>query len=324
MPDTSLLPQHFEAYGKVADVIRSVEGHLLEKFPDKDEVFVETLKQNIIDSAATNNWNQVALIVDKGLARSILNDMARNPFPHKGGIIVDPTGSTPEYSVAETTKILKITKERLIEVNEQTQDILIILYGVDEVDRSSDFHLVQRHLRMAGSLLDMMMEEDEDISGERLDQGLLDQRNRNILLAKNMMLGTLALMKARIADPNFDPLRTEANSQIRMLYRTIRSLAFMPLTEQMHRQLDVLLYAVRAIPESFERLGLDLSVFLDEEPVMVAGNNVNKPLVPEQRYKKPNLSAKDFERLKAVPPETKPLVQPRAPRLSMGPTLSPE
>ena len=129
--------------------------------------------------------DEIVLDISRNMARHILNDLTQHPFPHKGGVFVDPTGSTPEHCFLENDRILKCDKEHMIQVNEATDDILIILFGVEGINETSnEIGILQRHVRLMGVIFSLLMEEDEAAYEERAQRGIISQQDRKMKQAR--------------------------------------------------------------------------------------------------------------------------------------------
>ncbi len=130
-------------------------------FPEVDDAFIANLKSLILRYADQNGWDVVAVNLSKGLARQILDDITEIPLPHTGTIVIDPSGTTPDYQVYDRDSALKAAHERLTMVNEVNKDIMIIIYGIDEMTRDVLLNLLMRRARMTSTTLDLLDDEPE-------------------------------------------------------------------------------------------------------------------------------------------------------------------
>lgn len=158
---SSTYGHHFDAIGRVPEVMRQIEMRVPEVFPGLDENFIPHLNSVIGQYAGKNGWDYVVVSLNKGLARQELDEFLERDIEHEGPIVIDPTASTIEHQVYPSRIRARIQKERLIQLNETTGDVMLILYGVDKIDNITKRELLMKRVRMIDASLDLI---DRDIA----------------------------------------------------------------------------------------------------------------------------------------------------------------
>lgn len=152
---------HFDAFGPLPRVLQAVEAHVPDIFPKEAPNFIHHLKELIEKYAREHGWEQIAVSLSKGLARAELDELIEKETPHTGPLIVDPTAHSPEHHVFTNASLLSARKERLVALNESTNDILIIIYGIESTDVHIQRALLMKRMRILGLSAEHASEELE-------------------------------------------------------------------------------------------------------------------------------------------------------------------
>lgn len=262
------LPVYFESVGTATNVLKDASARLPIFFPDHYHEYLRTINGMISQHADYNQWDTVVLIVSKGLSRQVIEEFMQHIPSHKGEILIDPTASTPEHSSFDSENALKSSKERMIMMNEDCEDALIILYGVDGFNRATGLTAIKRQLGTLGIILDLLFEE-ESLTLEDLDsmENIL-QRERLKKIKEQISKLSLAMSIAKSGeDRDYTPYILSAG--IVMLYSTIANLSFDPNNAMLQHSLKMILHQVKSIPNAFMHLGFDVTPFLDPNSMVL-------------------------------------------------------
>lgn len=151
---------HFDVFGPVKHVLRELDLRVARIFPEATEAFLDNLKALVRRYADQNHWDIVAVSLSKGMARQLLDDIVKVPLPRSGPLIIDPTGHTSDHQLYEHDSALRSAHERLTRVNEITGDILVIIFGVEEMTREVLQDFLMRRVRTTEWTLDLLDNED--------------------------------------------------------------------------------------------------------------------------------------------------------------------
>ncbi len=176
-------PMHFDVFGSLEHVLASIDHMVPRVFKGEDLSFIPVLKKTIRLHTLEHKWDVIVLSLSKGMARQEL-DVILNHLPeHEGPLIIDATASTPEHDVIYNEALLHSRKERIIRLNDETSDVMIVLYGIEGIDPPMERKLLMRRMHYMGMTLDMMLERNEDIEGGATEEGFtgaLQQAMRHI------------------------------------------------------------------------------------------------------------------------------------------------
>ncbi len=184
---------HFDTFGTLPNVLRDIEANVPHIFDDSGGILSSSIKNAVRLYAEKNNWALVALRMSKGLARYELDDIIKNGITHTGTIVVDPTGSTVEHQTYQQETEIQSARERLVRVNEATGDILVIIYGIEEIDRPVLMELAMRKLRIIGASLDLLAEENSEEFAATLLRNKLVAEGQRLIKAALDTLGFIIL-----------------------------------------------------------------------------------------------------------------------------------
>lgn len=162
---------HFDVFGSIKHVLRELDLRVARIFPEATPAFLDNLKALVRRYADQNHWDIVAVSLSKGMARQLLDDIVKVPLPHSGPLVIDPTGHTSDHQLYEHDTALRSAHERLTRVNEVTGDILVIIFGVEEMTREVLQGFLMRRARTTEWTLDMLDNEDlpTSMSGDLLN-----------------------------------------------------------------------------------------------------------------------------------------------------------
>src|ERR1043166_2707440 len=116
----------FSTFGTVKQVLAEVDAVIPRLFPKRAAGFKTNLKKLIRLHSNANKWEYIALIVSQGMARRELDEFIGALDGHNGPIIIDPTARTPDHQTFDSQALVRTSKERMVMVNEATDDVLII------------------------------------------------------------------------------------------------------------------------------------------------------------------------------------------------------
>lgn len=273
------LPVYFESSGSISHVLHDASTRLPLIFPESSHEYIRSINGMVAQHAEQNQWDAIVLIVSKGISRQVLENLTQQDLPHKGKIIIDPTASTMEHNLFDSDTLLKSSKERLIMMNEDCDDALIILYGLDKLDRATGLAIAKRNLGAIDMLLNMMLDEEdmtmEDI--ENLQQARLRERLKK---AKEQIRQlTLAISLGEGKEEDEASIAYRVGSGVSLLFFTIASLHVAPNNFVLQHYLTCILDQVKSIPASFLNIGFDLTPFLD--PDIMVLNSRTPPIMKQ-------------------------------------------
>lgn len=169
---SSKRPLHFDVFGSLEHVLASIDHMVPRVFKGEDLSFIPILKRTIRLHTLEHKWDIVVLSLSKGMAREEL-DVILNHLPeHEGPLIIDATASTPEHDVIYNQALLNSRKERIIRLNDETSDVMVVLYGIEGIDPPMERKLLMRRMHYMGVTLDLLIERNEDIEGGANEEGI--------------------------------------------------------------------------------------------------------------------------------------------------------
>lgn len=151
---------HFDVFGPLKHVLRELDLRVARTFPEATPEFLDNLKALVRRYADQNHWDIVAVSLSKGMARLLLDDIVKVPLPRSGPLVIDPTGHTSDHQTYDSDSALRSAHERLTRVNESTGDILVIIFGVEEMTREVLQDFLMRRVRTMEWTLDLLDNED--------------------------------------------------------------------------------------------------------------------------------------------------------------------
>jgi hypothetical protein len=286
MNDSLTLKQplsHFDVFGPLDHVLRAIDIHVPVIFADEAPHFIDSLKEVIKKHAATNNWQSMALSLSKGLARVELDALLEKEVPHVGAIIIDPTAHTPEHEVFKKPSLIDARKERLISLNEATNDVLIIFYGLETAQSDVERLLLMKRMRVLEQTLDAIDDANSDL--------------RQVTGFKNRPLSMHAFRKLQTAKRHFknayhkmgqgheSQIDLDNDDQNADLFITLVALQNLiqnvndPATLQ---TLQGLLHQIQSMPYIFENSGVNFAAFEDTANTIMQ-NRSSVTLAPDVR-----------------------------------------
>lgn len=165
-------PLHFDVFGSLEHVLASIDHMVPIVFKGEDLSFIPILKRTIRLHTLEHKWDVIVLSLSKGMARAEL-DVILNHLPdHEGPLIIDATASTPEHDVIYNETLLHSRKERIIRLNDETSDVMVVLYGIEGIDPPMERKLLMRRMHYMGVTLDLLIERNEDIEGGANEEGI--------------------------------------------------------------------------------------------------------------------------------------------------------
>jgi hypothetical protein len=174
-------PVHFDTFGNLHHVLEAIDYNVPRLFKGEDVSFIPTLKTTIRMHALQHKWDVIVLSLSKGMARQELDVILNHMPEHLGPLVVDATASTPEHESVYNETLLLTRKERIIRLNDETSDVMIVLYGLKGLDAPMERKLLMKRFHYMGTTLDMMLERNEDIEGGAREEGITGTLQKALL-----------------------------------------------------------------------------------------------------------------------------------------------
>ncbi len=245
-------PIHFDVFGSLEHVLASIDHMVPRIFKGEDISFIPTLKSTIRMHTQEHKWDVIVLSLSKGMAREEL-DVILNHLPeHEGPLIIDATASTPEHDVIYNEALLLARKERIIRLNDETSDVMIVLYGIEGIDPPMERTLLMRRLRYMGVTLDMMIERNEDVELGAREEGFTGHLQR----AMNHLRSIYAHDTSEEAVDNYliAGQAFMALSAVLMAYEATQD-------DYLKQRLDMITSELRELPTNFHALDISYVPF---------------------------------------------------------------
>lgn len=248
---------HFETFGTVSYVLSDIDAHVPDIFADTERKLTTLLSEHVSLYASNNKWDVVSLRVSRGMARYEMNDLMENWITHTGPIMIDPTGSTPEHQTYNSGSELQSGRDRLIRVNEATGDLLIIMYGLDGIDRPVSAELAMRRLRLVNASLDLLATDIGGTSGGSLRHRLLSEGQRLAALALQkqgyILKGNEDVELRSLIDPEGNMLQAELLSLFAIIHTLHLDASRDPLFKQ---SLEAMMVDMSVLQTTLKEMGL--------------------------------------------------------------------
>jgi hypothetical protein len=183
------LPLRYDTYGRVPHVLHDVNTHIPKLFPERAPEIIDPLT-NLIHRYGANDI--VALSVSYGRPREELEQFIDHTTQHDGPIIIDPTARTPHHQILESIELVRVNKERMIMINQSTDDLLVILYGLGDDDIFEKLELLKR--RVAG-----LSNAVEEMEKQQFNKGANDAIRKNIVKARTHLRSAMNGLDRRLA-----------------------------------------------------------------------------------------------------------------------------
>lgn len=146
----------FDTFGHVDQVVHDIDVHVPHIFLDHSAQFVLSLKKLVKQTSSQFGWETVVLSVNQGMPREEMELFLSSIPDHRGPIVIDPTLQNPQNNFYEKTTDLKADSERLMMMCENSNDVLVILYGTDGISHLKTVQLLQARLRMMDMTFEML------------------------------------------------------------------------------------------------------------------------------------------------------------------------
>jgi hypothetical protein len=179
------LPLHFDTFGGLEHVLDQIDKFVPLVFKNEDISFIPTLKTTIRTQAIANKWNVIVLSLSKGMAREEIDIILNHPPDNVGPLVIDATAQTPEHEVIYNDTLLLTRKERIIRLNNETSDVLVVLYGVHGLDTPVERKLMMRRMHYMGVTLDMLIERDEAVEAGAGEEGYIGNLQKALWHIRN-------------------------------------------------------------------------------------------------------------------------------------------
>lgn len=251
---------HFDAFGSRERVMANIDAYVPRIFPSEAPNFIDHLKELINKYADQHGWETIAVSLSKGLAREELDELIEKETPHTGPLIIDPTAHSPEYHTFTSAGLLSARKERLISLNESTDDILIVIYGIENVNASTQRALLMKRMRILGLTAEHASEELEAAAASMKAAG----NPRITLVHKHAAKLRSATEKLKDAhkklgmggEAQIDLDNEEASGNMFLAIATIHMLLQETADPQLRATLQGLSSQILSIPTHYENAGI--------------------------------------------------------------------
>ncbi|MDX1922257.1 MAG: hypothetical protein SFW65_03890 [Alphaproteobacteria bacterium] len=273
-------PLHFDTFGSLNHVLESIDRMVPIIFKGEDLSFIPTLKTTIRLHAIQHKWDVIVLSLSKGMARQELDIILNHMPEHEGPLIVDATASTPEHEVVYNEALLLARKERILRLNDETGDIMVILYGIDGIDPPMERKLLMRRMHYMGTTLDMLLERNEDVEGGANEEGFTGALQRALSHIRSIYQHDKS--EEAIA-------QSERTSSAAFMALSSLILAYeFTQADYLKERLSIIINNFKELPEIFK--GADLNY----DPYVKAANELQNKQ-PELENKQPELQNKQPE-----------------------------
>lgn len=256
-------PLHFDTFGTLHHVLEAIDHMVPVIFKGEDLSFIPTLKNTIRMHAFQHKWDVIVLSLSKGMARQEL-DVILNHLPeHQGPLVIDATASTPEHDVVYNENLLLARKERIMRLNDETGDVMIVLYGIDGLDAPMERKLMMRRMHYMGITLDMMLERGDDVDAGTAEEGFTGALQRALSHIRNIYTQDASLEVAPRGEHS-------SGSAFMALSALVMAYEFTQ-ADYLKERLSIIINEFKELPANFK--GLDLSY----EPFVKAANELRAP-----------------------------------------------
>ncbi len=153
LPDTAIAARpilRFDTMGSPAHVLHDAETHAPQLFGVSPRFIHDSLERLVRNYAPNEKWTVIVLSISTGMARPELTEMFSRRFAHQGPIIIDPDLGTPGHHLYMSQGHARIHLERLIEANEMTHGLMVVMYAFTNITHDFDnMRMAVHKLRMA-------------------------------------------------------------------------------------------------------------------------------------------------------------------------------
>lgn len=284
-------PLHFDTFGTLHHVLDAIDHMVPIIFKGEDLSFIPTLKQTIKLHAFQHKWDTIVISLSKGMARQELDVLLNHLPEHEGPLVIDATASTPEHDVVYNENLLMSRKERIMRLNNETGDVLLVLYGIDGLDAPMERKLLMRRMHYMGMTLDMLLERNDDIDAGATEEAFTGALQR--ALAHIRSIYNQDKSEESIPQPE-----RSSGSAFMALSSLVLAYQFTQ-ADYLKERLKIIINEFKELPENFK--GLDLSY----EPYVKAANELRN--IPQENL---NLQNKQEQRLTAERKPEQPINRP--------------
>lgn len=253
-------PLHFDTFGNLHHVLEAIDHMVPIVFKGEDLSFIPTLKTTIRMHAFQHKWDVIVLSLSKGMARQELDILLNHLPEHEGPLVIDATASSPEHDVVYNPNLLVARKERIMRLNDETGDVMIVLYGIDGLDAPMERKLLMRRMHYMGVTLDMLLERNDDIEAGSNEEGFTGALQSALSHIRSIYSHDKS--EEAVAHPE----RTSgaafmALSALVMAYALTHA-------DYLKQRLNVIMSEFKELPDNFKGLGLSY------EPMVKAANEL--------------------------------------------------
>lgn len=194
----------FDSFGTVEVVLHDIDKNVPRIFPEHGTSFTGALKKMVKQYSGLHGWNTVVLSVSQGMPEEEMQNFLDHPPEHRGPVVIDPTLLSPQNNSYENLDTLKDDTDRLVMTCESTNDVMVILYGIDGIDPHKSMQLLQARLRMMDMTFEMLKVDITPDPRGQPDKLELSKDVKRLELARNV-LGELNQVLEKSITDNLDP-----------------------------------------------------------------------------------------------------------------------
>lgn len=253
MPARPLL--RFDSFGTPEQVLHDIEAHVPHIFTEHAAGFVLSLKKLVRQNANQFGWQYVVLSVNQGMPREEMDLLLSRMPKHRGPLVIDPTLLSPQNNFYEKTDELKADAERLMMMCENSNDVLVILYGTEGISHLKQVQLLQARLRMLDMSFEMLkvdLRYDPRMATHTLE---LNKDVKRLELARKV-LGELNHVLDKSIGENLDPDGNAVGGGIMELRNDLHFLMTQGYEPGLQHNLQVADYLLQHTPQQYRDLGL--------------------------------------------------------------------
>ncbi len=260
-------PLHFDTFGNLHHVLETIDRMVPIVFKGEDLSFIPTLKNTIRMHSFQHKWDVIVLSLSKGMARQELDILLNHLPEYQGPLVIDATASTPEHDVVYNENLLLSRKERIMRLNDETGDVMIVLYGIDGLDAPMERKLLMRRMHYMGVTLDMLLERNDDIEAGATEEAFTGALQRALAHIRSIYSHD----KSEESVARNEPIAGGAFlalSALLMAYQATDA-------DYLKERLNIIISEFRELPEVFK--GIDINY----EPFVKAANELQRTTLPE-------------------------------------------
>ncbi len=250
------MPVHFDTFGNLHHVLEAIDRMVPLIFKDEDLSFIPALKDTIRVFAHNNRWNVIVLSLSKRMARQEMDILLNHLPEHEGPLVIDATASTPEQEVIYNESMLLTRKERIMRLNDETGDVMIVLYGLEGLDAPMERKLLMRRMHYMGVTLDMLLERMDDIDAGATEEAFTGTLQRALSHIRSIYFHDKSEESTHHSSEHISAAAFSSLSTLLLAYD-------MTHAADLKHQLNIIIRGVQEIPAVYRSLGVSYDSFIN-------------------------------------------------------------